>query len=48
MIDEYLSNIKTEIINGNAKVAAKNYQINKLELTMNYNIVKELPEAGKH
>ncbi len=25
MIDEYLSNIKTEIINGNAKVAAKNY-----------------------
>ena len=25
MIDEYLNNIKTEIINGNAKVAAKNY-----------------------
>ena len=25
MIDEYLSNIKTGIINGNAKVAAKNY-----------------------
>ena len=48
MIDEYLSNIKTEIINGNAKVAAKNYQINNVKLTMNYNIGKELAEAGKH
>ena len=25
MIDEYLNNIKTEIRNGNGKVAAKNY-----------------------
>ena len=48
MIDEYLSNIKTEIINGNAKVVAKNYQINNVKLTMNYNIGKELAEAGKH
>ena len=48
MIDEYLSNIKTEIINGNAKVAAKNYQINNVKLTMNHNIGKELVEAGKH
>ena len=48
MIDEYLSNVKTEIINGNAKVAAKNYQINNVKLTMNYNIGKELAEAGKH
>ena len=48
MIDEYLNNIKTEIINGNAKVAAKNYQINNVKLTMNYNIGKELAEAGKH
>ena len=48
MIDEYLSNIKTEIINGNAKVAAKNYQINNVKLTMNYNIGRELVEAGKH
>ena len=48
MIDEYLSNIKTEIINGNAKVLAKNYQINNVKLTMNYNIGKELAEAGKN
>ena len=48
MIDEYLSNVKTEIINGNAKVAAKNYQINNVKLTMNYNIGRELVEAGKH
>ena len=48
MIDEYLSNIKTEIINGNAKVVAKNYQINNVKLTMNYNIGRELAEAGKH
>ena len=48
MIDKYLSNIKTEIINGNAKVVAKNYQINNLKLTMNYNIGRELAEAGKH
>ena len=48
MIDNYLENIRSEIINGNAKVAAKNYQINNVKLTMNYNIGKELAEAGKH
>ena len=48
MIDEYLNNIKTEIINENAKVAAKNYQINNVKLTTNYNIGRELVEAGKH
>ena len=48
MKDNYLENIKTEIINGNAKVAAKNYQINNVKLIMNYNIGKELSEAGKH
>ena len=48
MTDNYLENIKSEIINGNAKVAAKNYQINNVKLTMNYNIGKELAEAGKH
>ena len=48
MKDNYLENIKTEIINGNAKVVAKNYQINNVKLTMNYNIGKELAEAGKH
>ena len=48
MKDNYLENIKIEIINGNAKVAAKNYQINNVKLTMNYNIGKELSEAGKH
>ena len=48
MMDNYLENIKNEIINGNAKVAAKNYQINNVKLTMNYNIGKELAEAGKH
>ncbi len=48
MIDNYLENIKTEIITGNAKVVAKNYQINNVKLTMNYNIGKELAEAGKH
>ena len=48
MKDNYLDNIKTEIINGNAKVVAKNYQINNVKLTMNYNIGKQLAEAGKH
>ena len=48
MTDNYLENIKSEIINGNAKVVAKNYQINNVKLTMNYNIGKELAEAGKH
>ncbi len=48
MEDNYLENIKNEIINGNAKVAAKNYQINNVKITMNYNIGKELAEAGKH
>ena len=48
MIDNYLEDIKSEIISGNAKVVAKNYQINNVKLTMNYNIGKELAEAGKH
>ena len=48
MKDNYLENIRTEIINGNAKVIAKNYQINNVKLTMNYNIGRELVEAGKH
>ena len=48
MKDNYLESIKSEIINGNAKVVAKNYQINNVKLTMNYNIGKELAEAGKH
>ena len=48
MTDDYLENISSEIINGNAKVVAKNYQINNVKLTMNYNIGKELSEAGKH
>ena len=48
MEDNYLENIKNEIITGNAKVVAKNYQINNVKLTMNYNIGKELAEAGKH
>ena len=48
MKDNYLENIKTEIINGNAKAVAKNYQINNVKLTMNYNIGRELAEAGKH
>ena len=48
MKDNYLESIKTEIINGNAKVVAKNYQINNVKLTMNYNIGKQLAEAGKH
>ena len=48
MIDNYLENIRSEIINGNAKVVTKNYQINNVKLTMNYNTGKELAEAGKH
>ena len=48
MKDNYLENIRNEIINGNAKVIAKNYQINNVKLTMNYNIGRELVEAGKH
>ena len=42
MKDNYLENIRNEIINGNAKVAAKNYQINNVKLTMNYNIGRKL------
>ena len=48
MKDNYLENIRNEIINGNAKVIAKNYQINNVKLTINYNIGKVLSEAGKH
>ena len=48
MKDNYLENIRNEIINGNAKVIAKNYQINNVKLAMNYNIGKVLSEAGKH
>ena len=48
MEENYLENIRSEIINGNAKVVAKNYQINNVKLTMNYNIGKELAEAGKN
>ena len=48
MKDNYLESIKSEIINENAKVVAKNYQTNNVKLTMNYNIGKELAEAGKH
>ena len=48
MEEKYLENIRNEIISGNAKVVAKNYQINNVKLTMNYNIGKELAEAGKH
>ena len=48
MKDKYLESIKSEIINGNAKVIAKNYQINTVKLTMNYNIGRKLVEAGKH
>ena len=48
MKENYLENIKSEIITGNAKVVAKNYQINNVKLTMNCNIGKELAEAGKH
>ena len=48
MKDNYLESIKSKIINGNVKVAAKNYQINNVKLTMNYNIGKQLAEAGKH
>ena len=32
MTDDYLENISSEIINGNAKVVAKNYQINNVKL----------------
>ena len=48
MKDNYLESIRSEIINGNPKVVAKNYQINNVKLTMNYNIGKEVAEAGKH
>jgi hypothetical protein len=48
MEEKYLENIRSEIINGNAKLIAKNYQINNVKLAMNYNIGKELAEVGKH
>ena len=35
MKDNYLENIRNEIINGNAKVIAKNYQINNVKLARN-------------
>ena len=41
MKDNYLENIMNEIINGNAKVIAKNYQINNVKFTMNYNIGRD-------
>ena len=48
MKDNYLENIRKEIITTEAKVVVRNYKNNLDKLTRNYNIGKEISEAGKH
>ena len=48
MKDNYLDNIRNEIITTEAKVVVRNYKNNLDKLTRNYNIGKEISEAGKH
>ena len=48
MKDNYLEQIRNEIITNEAKVMVREYRNNLDKLTRNYNIVKELTLAGKH
>ena len=48
MKDNYLEHIRNEIITTEAKVIVREYKNNLDKLTRNYNIGKELAEAGKH
>ena len=48
MKDNYLNQIRNEIITAEAKVMVREYRNNLDKLTRNYNIGKELTLAGKH
>ena len=48
MEENYLENIRSYIISEQAKTIVRDYSANKSRLETNYNIGKELAEAGKH
>ena len=48
MEENYLENIRGFIINEQARTIVRDYNANKSKLETNYNIGKELSEAGKH
>ena len=48
MKDNYLEHTRNEIITTETKVLVREYKNNLDKLTKNYNIGKELAEAGKH
>ena len=48
MKENYLENIRSYIISEQAKTIVRDYSANKSRLETNYNIGKELAEAGKH
>ena len=48
MEENYLENIRSYIISEQAKTIVRDYSANKSRLETNYNIGKELVEAGKH
>lgn len=48
MEENYLENIRSYIISEQARTIVRDYSANKNKLETNYNIGKELSEAGKH
>lgn len=48
MEENYLDNIRSYIISEQARTIVRDYSANKSKLETNYNIGKELSEAGKH
>ena len=48
MEENYLENIRGYIISEQARTIVRDYNANKSKLETNYNIGKELVEAGKH
>lgn len=48
MEENYLENIRSYIISEQARTLVRDYSANKSKLETNYNIGKELSEAGKH
>ena len=48
MEENYLENIRGFIISEQARTIVRDYNANKSKLETNYNIGKELAEAGKH
>ena len=48
MKENYLENIRGFIISEQARTIVRDYNANKSKLETNYNIGKELSEAGKH